>query len=229
MGRNKKVSDRELLEAARAAFVEGGFSVPTREIAKRAGVSEGVLFQRYATKAELFFAAMVLPSPGLGTLAGPAAPKAAARMPGKGRLGRLASGLLDYFRETMPVLLPLMAHPEFRFEAFARAHPGSPLDVLRWDVMAFFREERQAGRIGEVDPGAAALLLFSLAQCIAFFEHMGAHDGRFPPEFLERSVNCLWDGLAPRSGPPPSPPKAGPRQRPPGSAAGNGRVRRPRR
>jgi len=26
----------------------------------------------------------------------------------------------------------------------------------------------------------AAMLVFSVAECIAFFERMGAHDGRFP-------------------------------------------------
>ena len=73
-----------------------------------------------------------------------------------------------------------MSHPEFRFEEFARTHPGSPIDVLRRDLVAFFREERRVGRIGAVDPGAAALMVFSLAQCMAFFERMGAHGGRFP-------------------------------------------------
>jgi AcrR family transcriptional regulator len=198
MGRHKRVSDADLLEAARDAFVEGGLAVPTREIARRAGVSEAVLFQRYATKAELFFAAMVLPAPDLVHLVAAPARGAAGRQSGEKRLERLAAGLLDYFRQTLPVLLPLMSHPEFRFEEFARTHPGSPLDVLRRDLMTFFREEQQAGRIGAaVDPGAAALMVFSLAQCIAFFERMGAHGGRFPPEILERSVICLWQGLAP--------------------------------
>lgn len=197
MGRNKKISDADLLAAARLAFVEKGFTVSTREIARRAGVSEGVLFQRYATKADLFFAAMVLPAPKLGDLVAPPRESASARELGVVRLQRLAAGLLDYFRETLPVLLPLMSQRGFRFEEFARTHPGSPMDVLRWDVVAFFTEERRAGRVGPVDPGAAALMVFSLAQCVAFFEQLGAHGGRFPPQILERSVQCLWDGLAP--------------------------------
>ena len=95
------------------------------------------------------------------------------------------------------VLVPLMTSPGFRFEEFAARHPDSPLDQLRRDLVAFFVEERRARRIGPNDPGAAALMIVALAQSIAFFEHMGAHDGHFPPELLGRAVRCLWDGLAP--------------------------------
>lgn len=62
MARPKTIADADLLEAARAVFVQKGMGASTRAIARRAGVSEGVLFQRYATKQELFFAAMALPT-----------------------------------------------------------------------------------------------------------------------------------------------------------------------
>jgi AcrR family transcriptional regulator len=47
MGRNKQVSDEAVLEAAKAVFVEQGFGASTREVARRAGISEAVLYQRY--------------------------------------------------------------------------------------------------------------------------------------------------------------------------------------
>jgi AcrR family transcriptional regulator len=62
MGRTKTISDEEVLERAREVFVEQGFRASTKAIAKHVGVSEGVLFQRFSTKEELFFAAMILPS-----------------------------------------------------------------------------------------------------------------------------------------------------------------------
>jgi AcrR family transcriptional regulator len=49
MGRKKTISDDELLDVARRAFVDEGFAASTREIARRAGVSEGVIFQRFQT------------------------------------------------------------------------------------------------------------------------------------------------------------------------------------
>lgn len=107
--------------------------------------------------------------------------------------------MTDYFRETMPVLVPLLAHPGFRFEEFARRHPDSPLDALRRDLVAFLASARMTGQIGPVDPGAAALAIIAIAECVAFFEHMGAHGGRMPPELIRRAVACVWAGLAPDS------------------------------
>ena len=41
--------------------MEEGFGASTKAIARRAGVFEGVLYQRFANKDELFFAAMIPP------------------------------------------------------------------------------------------------------------------------------------------------------------------------
>ena len=68
MGRKKTITDAELLEVARTVFVEEGFGASTKEIARRAGVSEGVIYQRFATKDELFFAAMIPPAADLSQL-----------------------------------------------------------------------------------------------------------------------------------------------------------------
>ncbi len=61
MGRRPTIADDDILAAAHEAFVEYGLAASTRDIARRAGVSEGVLFQRHGTKANLFFAAMAPP------------------------------------------------------------------------------------------------------------------------------------------------------------------------
>ena len=192
MARTKTVSDAALLETARAAFVEQGFGASTKEIARRAGVSEGILFQRWATKADLFFAAMVLPAADLTKLF------RTRRSHGRAHLHAIVAAMVDYFRSTVPVLIALASHPGFRFEEFARRHADSPLDALRRHLVAFLAEARRAGRIGPVDPGGAALTIFSLAQSVAFFEHIGALGGRMPEEVLRRSVRALWTGLSPR-------------------------------
>ena len=59
MGRRKKIEDRELLAAAREVFTERGLVGSSKEIARKAGVSEAALFQRYGTRDKLFFAAMM--------------------------------------------------------------------------------------------------------------------------------------------------------------------------
>jgi AcrR family transcriptional regulator len=199
MARPKTISDADLLDAARAVFVQKGTGASTRAIARRAGVSEGVLFQRYATKQELFFAAMALPTSDLGALL------RTSRADTRAHVEDAALAMTDYFRKTMPVLVPLLAHPGFRFEEFARRHPDSPLDALRRDLMSFLAGARMRGQIGPVDPGAAALAIIAIAECVAFFEHMGAHGGRMPPELITRAVACIWAGLAPEG--PTAPPR----------------------
>jgi AcrR family transcriptional regulator len=193
MARPKTIADADLLDAARAVFVQRGLGASTREIARRAGVSEGVLFQRYATKQELFFAAMVLPAADLSALF------RARRGDTRAHVEEAALAITDYFRETMPVLVPLVAHPGFRFEEFARRHPDSPLDALRRGLVSFLADARARGQIGPADPGAAALAVIAIAQCVAFFEHMGAHGGRMPTDLIRRAVDCVWTGLEPEA------------------------------
>ncbi|HTR77870.1 MAG TPA: helix-turn-helix domain-containing protein, partial [Gemmatimonadaceae bacterium] len=58
MSRTVSITDRQLLEAARAEFLENGIRATTTAIARRAGVSQGILFHRFGTKEALFAAAM---------------------------------------------------------------------------------------------------------------------------------------------------------------------------
>jgi AcrR family transcriptional regulator len=191
MGRKKTITDAGLLEAAREIFVAEGFGASTKEIARRAGVSEGVIYQRFATKDELFFAAMIPPPADLSRLfQNP-------RLKGKRLVEKLTLAMIDYSRATLPVLLPLMLHPKFRFEEFARRHPESPLFVLRRELGLVLARERQAGRIG-CDPRGAALLIWSTAQSVALFERMGAHGGKFAPEIVGWTLQCLWQGFRPK-------------------------------
>jgi AcrR family transcriptional regulator len=191
MGRTKTVSDDDLLKVAREAFVEKGFAASTREIARRAGVSEGVLFQRFANKEDLFFAAMIPPAADVHQLFDH--PQAQ----GCELLEKITFAMLDYCRATLPVLLPLMLHPSFSFEVFAERHPDAPMLELRRQITLFMVQQKNAGRIGDVDPGAAALVVWSTANSIAFFERLGAHHGRFGDEMVRKTVRCFWNGLAP--------------------------------
>ena len=58
MARPVSIDNKKILEAARAIFLKRGYSASTRQIAKKAGVSEGSLFKHYKTKTDLFMAAM---------------------------------------------------------------------------------------------------------------------------------------------------------------------------
>jgi len=192
MGRKKTISDAELLDVARTVFVSQGFTASTKEIARRAGISEGVIYQRFATKDELFFAAMIPPPSEITRMF------QGSRLTGRKLIQKLTLAMLDFSREALPVMLPLMMHPGFRLEDLAERHPESPLFVLRRELGPFLLREQAAGRLGRVDARGAALLVWSLAQSIAFFEKLGAHDGRFDPEIIDATIECMWRGLAPR-------------------------------
>jgi AcrR family transcriptional regulator len=191
MGRIKTISDSKLLDVARRAFVEKGFAASTKTIARLAGVSEGVIFQRFTTKEDLFFAAMIPPPTDLNQLFHHP------RSRGQNLLERITLSMIDYFRTTLPVFIPLMSHPSFRFEEFAQRHPDSPMVTLRRRLVEFVVQEQGAGRIGAVNPGAAAFLIWSTAHSVAFFEQLGAHGGKFDPRIIRETVHCIWKGLAP--------------------------------
>ncbi len=192
MGRKKTVSDADLLEAARAVFVAEGMGASTKEIARRANVSEGVIFQRFATKDELFFAAMIPPPADVTRMF------RQSRWKGRGLIRELTLAMLEFSRRALPVMLPLMMHPGFRLEDLAQRHPDSPIFVLRREIGPFLQRERDAGRLGPVDVRGASLLVWSFAQAMAFFERLGAHGGKFDPEIIQAAIDCMWQGLAPK-------------------------------
>ncbi len=114
MPRPRTIDDATLLAAAREVFVEKGPAATTREVAQRAGVSEGVLFQRYKTKADLFFAALAPPAADPTSIL----PSGEEAVGDRAALEEAALRMLGYFRETMPLLLPLVSHPSFDPERF---------------------------------------------------------------------------------------------------------------
>ncbi len=107
MPRKKNTSDATIINAARATFLSDGIGASTKTIARFAGVSEGVLFQRFGSKQNLFFLAMRMPPPDLSHAveASKAAPDH------RVALLILARAILDYLRTVIPSLMLVMAHP----------------------------------------------------------------------------------------------------------------------
>ncbi len=190
MGRKKLISDERLLEFARAAFVEKGLKASTREIARQAGVSEAVLFQRYETKADLFLAAMVPPAFDFKSCL----PNADSQKGGEQILRDLMFGLLNYFRAAAPVVVQLLASQDFEFEKFAQTHPDNPLVTMRWSLIEFLARLKAEGKLG-AEPAPVALILFMTSHSLALFERFGAHGGRFSDEIVESAVAAVWKGF----------------------------------
>jgi AcrR family transcriptional regulator len=194
MGRRKLVEDDELLAVAREVFVEQGIAASTREIARRAGISQAVIYQRHPTKAHLFFAAMVPPALSVeDLLSAPASDLSVVE-----QLEGIALGMMRYFREVVPILMRLVTHPEFDLEQFAQRHPDSPFGRMHLGLIQYLESQRARGSIVAEHVGPAALTLFAALHSLAVLERLGVHGGTFDDAVIRAMVRSLWTGLAPR-------------------------------
>jgi AcrR family transcriptional regulator len=196
MSRPKRVSDAELLAAARAVFAAAGFGASTRTIAQRAGLSEAILYQRYRTKLDLFYAAMI-PAPF-------DAERLLQRHPPDEPVGpafeAITLEVLGYFRQVMPVLTQLVTHPSFSLEELAARHAEPPQHQLGGAVATYLEGQRRRGALGAAPRTIrlAALTLVATLHSLALFERMGLHGGAFPDPAVRGIARLLLAGLAPR-------------------------------
>ena len=192
MGRKKLVSDEQLLAAARRFFVEKGMAASTRDIAREAGVSEGLLFQRYATEGDLFLAAMVPPVFDLNAYL----PEDLEHHDGERIIRDLFLALLDYFRLRGAAAAAVDRQPRLPVRAIRRSASGQFVQCAALVADQFLARLKAAGKM-DADPRWAALALFTATHGIAYFELMGAHGGRFNDEMVEATAATLWRGFRP--------------------------------
>lgn len=191
MPRNKTVTDEEILAVARLLFLKEGAKASTRTLAKIAGISEAVIFQRFRTKEDLFFAAMVLPEAQLEVIFNV--------QPGQKQvtvnLKLVSLQIVDYFREVMPVFLSLISHPAFNIQTFLKRHtmPGMQLNIK---LTEYLNAEAQLGRIRTGNSAAAGLLLSHLHN-LALSENIGSHQLIDTERAISEAIAAIWIGLAP--------------------------------
>jgi AcrR family transcriptional regulator len=194
MGRTKTIDDEEILRIARDVFRKGGHAASTRDVADAVGISQGVLFQRFGSKDDLFFRAMTPDPPDLEALMGPYPPRSA-----RADLKRIADRLLEYMVSLMPTLLHVLAHPGLERERMVTWHRGLPFMVLVGSLTDRFKRLRHDGHVGKIDPAASARAFLAAIHSAAMIDLMtgGAHD-RGP--MLDGLVDVLWSGFSPRKG-----------------------------
>lgn len=194
MARNKTITDEEILAVARSLFLKEGAKASTRTIAKIAGISEAVIFQRFSTKEDLFFAAMILPSAQLEAIFN--------IQPGEkqvtANLISVSLQIVNYFREVMPVFLALVSHPSFNMQTFLERHtmPGMQLNKK---LAEYLNSEAQLGRIRKDNIVAAASVLLSHLHNLALSESIGSHHPIDTERAISDAIAALWTGMAPLS------------------------------
>ncbi len=196
MGRPKRVSDDELLAAARGVFLSAGVRASTKVIARAVGLSEAAIFQRFKTKDELFFAAMI---PALQDGPDAALFDRVEKEPDALKaLEVISFGLMDYYRDLMPLLVLLITHPSFDHDQFLERHPHMPINVLQERLVQFFSAREARGDLRVADPDATAETLIAALHSFALMEKLGAHGGQMSEQKIRACVRSLWDGLSNR-------------------------------
>jgi AcrR family transcriptional regulator len=199
VGRAKTIADEKILRLARQVFREGGHAASTRDIARAAGISQGVLFQRFGSKEALFLRAMTPEQPDLDKLLGPYPPARA-----RTDLKRIAERLVEYLGTLAPTLLHVLANPALDHRQLRTWHDQLPFAPVLSALTARFKRLKRDGLIGPVDPAASAQLLLAAAHAAALLpilDYGGHHKPQ--PTSVQSLVTILWTGLAPNlAGPP---------------------------
>jgi AcrR family transcriptional regulator len=198
MARPTRISDAHILETARAVFLEYGTAATTAEVARRAGVAEGSIFKRFATKADLFRAAMQgeLDDPEWIQMLIAAGDDADPRE----LLLQVGREAVAFFRKVVPLMMMQWSSGK-TFGGFPEAFSGPkspPLRALK-ALSAFIQRQNKAGRMRTPAPEIVARMLLGSIQSYVFFEILLRAQAKMPlpvEDYLRGIINVLWTGVA---------------------------------
>ena len=194
MARPVTISNERILEAARDVFLRRGVAASTAEIARKARVSEGTLFKRFATKEQLFLAAMR-----------PEQPEWVERMQamvGHGdvreNLLGVAREMLEFYRRSTPRIIHIWA--SMIGDKRRRPGPDNPAVVGIRLMAQYLAAETERGRLRVANPEVTARVLLGALHKYAFQELLGLNEvfGMDPDRFVREAIDLLWKGIAPR-------------------------------
>jgi AcrR family transcriptional regulator len=203
MGRPRLVDDHQLLDAARAVFLERGASATTAEVARRVGVSQAAIFKRFRTKQQLFLAAMVS-----GSRPHDFVELLRRRSQSVGlrqALIEVGDKMLPFFRQVLPLLLmSWSSRGEFGLPPELAAGEYGPGRAAR-EIVTFLEGEMKAGRLRKHRPALVARAFVGSLQHYVLVELI-AHGGKMlgvavpPKAYVRGVVDVLWQGIAPHNG-----------------------------
>lgn len=190
MAPRTRTTDPEILDAARAVFLEFGSDATTAAVAARAGISEALVFKRFHTKEALFERAMV------GAMPAWVAELEATDVPLPEQLERLALGMIESMRAEMPRTMLLWSRNpgKARFEGLNSA-PVQGMKILS----AWFEAQMVAGRMRRSDPEifarvySGAIVAYSMSHMTGLAEQMPIAT----TTFVRGLVDALWMGARP--------------------------------
>ncbi|MCB9676060.1 MAG: TetR/AcrR family transcriptional regulator [Alphaproteobacteria bacterium] len=191
MARPRQFSDHEILEIARACFLEQGPGVSTTVIAERVGLSQAALFKRFKTKKDLMMAALLPPAvpPFVDLMeAGPT------EGPIADQLVAIAHSVFSFFQEIVPCVATLHASGFDKDDLFASYDIPPPIRtniaMTRWFVKAC-----EQGRVRQVPPVDLATAFLGTLHVRAFMKHVGAPFPDDPSDYIRNVVDVFVNGV----------------------------------
>ena len=197
MSRPRSISDDQILDAARSVLLEQGIAATTADIARRAGISEGTIFRRYATKDELVVAALAPdgPPPFCAVI-----DQCAADPDPESDLIRIGGQVVSFFEMMLPRMHLLMSCHLHPAEVLARADDPPPVAAIR-ALTAWFDAAHASGALDVDDSEVAARTFLGAMHQFAFLSHAGMHPNEpmNTERFVVGTVRLLLRGVMPRT------------------------------
>jgi AcrR family transcriptional regulator len=200
MGRPPKITDDEILAAARQVFLDKGSGASTLDIAERAGISEASIFKRFTTKHALFMAA-------LGISRTPSwveeLPNKVPTSDLKQELREVCSEMLAFYQDVMPRVLMIMSIGEL-----LRSQEFVPPPIRDAQLLAEFLE--RAIDLGYLRPCNAKTVAHTIVGAInnyvatktmvhklPILTQSNQYTSIEPSVFIGNLIDTLWSGIAP--------------------------------
>ncbi|MCB9685592.1 MAG: TetR/AcrR family transcriptional regulator [Alphaproteobacteria bacterium] len=193
MARPRQVSDADILDAARACFLEHGPAVSTNVIADRLGISSAALFKRFGTKDQLMRdALMPTEDPDFVSMlqVGPD------DRPIDAQLRELVLSMVRFFDRFMPCFATLRAAGVDLYEEMAK-HPVPPPVQNHRLLAAWLGRAVEAGRVRPIDCDAVASMVIGAVNGRSFLSHLGQTPLGSPEGHVDAVVSVLWKGICP--------------------------------
>jgi AcrR family transcriptional regulator len=200
MPRPPKITNEEILAAARQVFLEQGESGSTLEIAQKAGISEASIFKRFATKQALFLAAIGISETAQYVKLLSSPPTAEIRA----ELTEICTHMLGFYQEVMPRVMMMMTKTK------SSLPPMVPPPLKDAQLFAGYLDRAIAqGQLKPCDSMTVAHAIVGAIQNYAMTQTI-ATNIPFPipfvlpklksiePEiFIHNLIETLWPGIAP--------------------------------
>ncbi|MEV1131803.1 helix-turn-helix domain-containing protein [Agromyces sp. NPDC049794] len=195
MSSSSPARERILDAAATVLNQRGVAGATTRELARAAGYSEGMLYKYFSDKQELFLAVLSERMPRIEL------PEASDRSDLPSSLESIVTALLVYFTRTFPLSVSIFSTPDLLAEHRdgVRGHGAAGPEGVVPLVVNLLVEEQATGRIrADADLEAAAHLLVGLAFHRAF---IAAYEGDMEvmdaSDFAARGIRLVVPSLEP--------------------------------